>query len=381
MKRLPINFPDLQQALEDSDNSSSALCWLDTLTGRVIAKFDDPDTEGKFQNKLERSDKHRFVPIDRIASHDSYEIMADFVGILPQSSIREKFERALGDSKPFRSFKETLLENVQVRNQWHKCHDEAVRLYAVEWLSDLGIRPIEEEEAPESNARLNSESWLQNENGIETDEDRVYLAKDLSIEEEAELVSLIEQIPGSTYTLSKLHGLLTAWIIGPVSVNPADVFSLIAGEGKPIAETIERVQYFLDLLGRFNHRIVSNLDSETFEPIIYRGGEPPESALVNLTSWGKGFVHGIEHRAADWEKWFADPRREKVITLLFGNAEFELNQSPGAFELEQIETTAYKLICTWIPLIRQYWRFEAKLDSVAIGVPKLNRHKQSKAYG
>jgi yecA family protein len=374
MKRLPINFQDLQQALEDCEKSIGAACWFDTETGAVSFLSITAVEEEAFPDTIEQSGSRRFVPIDRLASHDSYEIMADFVGILPQSEVRERLERALGDAKPSQQFGEVLLAEEQVRKQWFKFHDEAIRLYAIEWLSNLGIRPIGEEELPDRNtgvekiAGLENESWSQNEDGTENSEDRAYLYEDLSMEEEAEMATLVDQISGSRYDLSKLHGLLTAWIVGPIPVNPADVLSVIAGKGNPIAENIERVQYFLDLLGRFHGEIVSDLEAEAFEPIVYRDGQPPEAALVNLSSWGKGFVEGIEQTASAWEKWFADPRREKAIGVIFGVAGLESNQSSGTPEREQIELTAYELVCTWVPLIRHYWHFESSLQSL-VGSP------------
>jgi hypothetical protein len=56
--------------------------------------------------------------------------------------MRKKLEYALGGRKPFRRFKDALVENPKIREQWFKFEEAAMLRRAIEWLAELDIQPL-----------------------------------------------------------------------------------------------------------------------------------------------------------------------------------------------------------------------------------------------
>ena len=169
-------------------------------------------------------------------SRKGFAIMEQFVAMLPSIPLREKLQWSLEGPKPFRRFRDTLLRDLPVRDQWHEFHAESMRKIALEWLANLGVEPTEptNTEAPslldreahglkkaetsDSDTEDTGEQEL-DENLDENfdddldgfDEEGYGETVDLSEEEEAELADFVESLPGTGFNLAKLHGLLSAF--------------------------------------------------------------------------------------------------------------------------------------------------------------------------
>ena len=75
--------------------------------------------------------------------------MEDFAAQLTDKHIQDKLFMVLNQRKPFRRFKDTLLDYPKIREQWFKYHDKRMIEYIREWLDinniDAELSPLVEE--------------------------------------------------------------------------------------------------------------------------------------------------------------------------------------------------------------------------------------------
>ena len=88
--------------------------------------------------KLLDTDRDRFLPIEAVPSSVAYEIMCDFVDSLPESKIQLELGRALQQRRPFRRFKDVLLNYPVVQENWFRFHERAFMKIIQKWLDDHG---------------------------------------------------------------------------------------------------------------------------------------------------------------------------------------------------------------------------------------------------
>ena len=141
MKTLPVRLVDLTTALEVHSRELLTY-YFDTQSGEVVFLSEGlEDTDKRRQIVLNNSE--RFVDIEPMDSRTGFAIMEQFIARLPSTPLREKLQWSLEGPKPFRRFRDTLLKNLPVRDQWHEFHAESMRKIALEWLANLGIEPVE----------------------------------------------------------------------------------------------------------------------------------------------------------------------------------------------------------------------------------------------
>ncbi len=90
------------------------------------------------------SEPQRFVFIRPLPSWESYNLMEDFIATLPPGRLRDALERSIAGKKPFRHFKDVLLNHPKERQAWFDFQNEQQRRWAREWLMEQGIRPLGE---------------------------------------------------------------------------------------------------------------------------------------------------------------------------------------------------------------------------------------------
>jgi uncharacterized protein UPF0158 len=138
VKTLAVNFGDLALALEDQGGELHVY-YFNTETGVVLNLSEDFD-EAQL-HEIREEGFGRFIQIEPMNPRRGYRIMADFVGELPPSRLRERLEWSLDGPKPFRRFKDALREDEAIRKQWFDFHKARMREIAIEWLADHQIRP------------------------------------------------------------------------------------------------------------------------------------------------------------------------------------------------------------------------------------------------
>lgn len=138
MAGIRIDADELSMALED--NSGMAEWYIDRATGEVLRASDallgedDEDLAARIE-----ADPERYVFIDPIPSAIGFEVMANFVEAVTGAEVRRALNRALRGSKPFRAFKDALLDYPRERESWFRFKDIAYRKHAEAWLVDNGI--------------------------------------------------------------------------------------------------------------------------------------------------------------------------------------------------------------------------------------------------
>jgi hypothetical protein len=129
---LSINAGDLTEALQSQMDEAPWL--LDLESGEVVQAMSEDVSDMPEDEDWE--DPDRFLPIDPMDSSESFQIMEDFVDELPEGEGCRALARALRLPRPFRSFKDTLLDFPSLREQWFKFHDGRMLEYAQTWLED-----------------------------------------------------------------------------------------------------------------------------------------------------------------------------------------------------------------------------------------------------
>jgi hypothetical protein len=138
MDRITIDAEDLIMALQSNDFGFAH--YLDSSTGEVVFLGDEDVVEEDAQlRSLLEDDPDRFVGIVPISSSESWQIMADFIEQLTPGVIAERLSDALRHRKPFRSFKDTLLNYPDLREDWFAFEFRRMLEIAREWLADVGI--------------------------------------------------------------------------------------------------------------------------------------------------------------------------------------------------------------------------------------------------
>ncbi|HEY8037725.1 MAG TPA: UPF0158 family protein [Methylobacter sp.] len=113
MTSLKINLDDITQALTTRFDMVEGGFYLDTETGDILLSTEGVD-EGDLPEDLE--DNPRYLLIDPLASHESFQIMEDFVDSLGDTKEAGRLEEALNRRKPFRQFKGTLHDHTNLSN-------------------------------------------------------------------------------------------------------------------------------------------------------------------------------------------------------------------------------------------------------------------------
>ena len=128
-----VNADELIMALESAD--SEVEWYLDLRTGAVVPIVGDLLDEDPSMAQALEAEPDRFFAIDPISSHEAFSIMEDFVTGLPQGAPTIRLAAALGQRRPFRHFKDALLEWPHIREQWFRFHNARMRKVAEEWIT------------------------------------------------------------------------------------------------------------------------------------------------------------------------------------------------------------------------------------------------------
>jgi len=134
MTRLTIDLNDLIDALTFRFELSEAQNFLGLQTGEIVFVSEEM---GEAPEDIE--DGTRYRPIDPIESNESYHIMEDFAESTPESKLKDRLGRALDGRKPFRHFKDTLLDFPDTREAWFQFERRAHERPAEAWCRDNGI--------------------------------------------------------------------------------------------------------------------------------------------------------------------------------------------------------------------------------------------------
>lgn len=136
MTPLKINLNDFTQALATRFDMEEGGYFLDTETGDILLKTEGLD-DGDVPEDLE--DNPRYLLIDPLESHESFQIMEDFVDSLGDIKDADRLRDALNRRKPFRQFKDTLHEHTDLSDEWYAFEQKELARLAGEWCEGNGI--------------------------------------------------------------------------------------------------------------------------------------------------------------------------------------------------------------------------------------------------
>ncbi|HEY9786342.1 MAG TPA: UPF0158 family protein [Candidatus Obscuribacterales bacterium] len=112
---------------------------------RVLRAFgelpDDTDSQsGESTNyQDDASGENPYVPIEQIPSHEAFKWMEDFAEAVADSRLQHLLFEALSGRRPFRRFKDVLLDYPKQREQWFAYEGTRRRQYIEQWARDEGI--------------------------------------------------------------------------------------------------------------------------------------------------------------------------------------------------------------------------------------------------
>jgi len=382
MRKLPVDLDELANAFEHDDSLGLSEFWFDTVTGAILFVSTDLEEDKELRDRIEEDGAGRFVRIDPIDSRDGFQVMEDFVRTLPATPLRERLESALAGRKPFRRFKDSLVDE-EIRKQWFAFHDDALRQYGISWLEGLGIQPegvevaersATEFEVLEAEDESSFEDSLEELLNEEQTDDKDIEAFDsfewpLSDEELDELTKFLEDLPGRQFDFPKFHGLLTALAVGPVQVSAQEILEKIVSQeskaNQPAPNDVSETEQVLGLIARLQNEIVVDLHEELFEPAFIEREHPSGEKYPDTFNWCEGFVLGMNHAGQAWKKWYKDSRREMAISAIEAAADREFRSLTGPFETAEKMLALYEVIRHVVPLIRYFWWLEAGLDEIA----------------
>lgn len=136
MTSLKIKLDDIIDALTTHFDMVEGGFYLDTETGDVLLSTEGLD-EGDLPEDLENNPRYRLI--DPLASHESFQIMEDFVDRLGDTKEAVRLQEALNRRKPFRQFKDTLHDHTNLSDAWYAFEQQELARLAEEWCEENGI--------------------------------------------------------------------------------------------------------------------------------------------------------------------------------------------------------------------------------------------------
>ena len=174
MKKLHINFDEIQKAAEDTEREAFDY-FLDTKTGEVIIlsaeiialardilaqTYDDdisdyeevepdvlPEIPEWIEDEIELAldvfllDQDRYKRIPERKPSDTYAAMKKFADTLENQHLREQLWQALDGQGAFRKFKDLLVLYPKERKLWHNFNAKAAKKESESWLASYGREP------------------------------------------------------------------------------------------------------------------------------------------------------------------------------------------------------------------------------------------------
>ena len=115
-ENLGVDFDDFTLMLLEMDDFDGGV-YYDRIEQTLVVVHPEHPYYDVMEEELEQSAKirtlleaepNRFGEMDRMVSHESYEIMEKFTERLPKGALQDALYRALSGRRPFRRFKDTL---------------------------------------------------------------------------------------------------------------------------------------------------------------------------------------------------------------------------------------------------------------------------------
>ncbi|MCI0486735.1 MAG: UPF0158 family protein [Blastocatellia bacterium] len=139
---------DVADGLSNGEDLSDYPEWQQSQIAdarRVLYAFgelpEDADNqiEASADYQEDASGENPYVLIEQIPSHVAFEWMQDFIDTALSSRLQQLLFGALSGRRPFRRFKDALLDFPKERDQWFDYESSRRREYIQRWARDKGI--------------------------------------------------------------------------------------------------------------------------------------------------------------------------------------------------------------------------------------------------
>src|SRR5262245_56899177 len=139
-----IDMDMLEAAMEDANLANRY--FLNLVTGEVVFFSDYLGLSEADEHRLEEIDgSNDYIVVERIASHEAYQWMVDFVNEVVSPSNEQAAETlwiAIDGKGAFRRFKDTLHRlDEQWLQAWYKWRDRLLKAAVSEWLESVLHKP------------------------------------------------------------------------------------------------------------------------------------------------------------------------------------------------------------------------------------------------
>lgn len=138
MKKIKLFIDPILYYMEDSSGFASTH-YIDLFKGDVVSP--DVDDDISYED-VENED--RYFYIEPITSHEGYEIMQDFAASVESDEIRGHLFDVLERKKPFRNFKDTLVDYPDIEKSFYEYKDNRLKEMLRDQLAERGYE-LEEE--------------------------------------------------------------------------------------------------------------------------------------------------------------------------------------------------------------------------------------------
>lgn len=140
VRRVPINWRELERAFEGGGEAAAAEWYLDRMTGKLESLVEgDPDSEA-VRDRLDR-DVDRYAQVQSPGTEEEIGWMEEFVAGVGNPKAKSELSRALQGAGTFKKFREILARYPELRDEWLAIKERRIREAMLQWLEAQGIEP------------------------------------------------------------------------------------------------------------------------------------------------------------------------------------------------------------------------------------------------
>jgi len=140
MKLLRVDWSELADAFQD--DSRDHRYYLDRETGEVhfFSTYLENEDEQEDEERITAEERYVTIPLSRRVV--SFRDLHRFVGTLDEGRERKLLSSTLQEREARVLFNDTLDHLPEAREKWCRFHEQVVELRIIEWLGEVGVKPI-----------------------------------------------------------------------------------------------------------------------------------------------------------------------------------------------------------------------------------------------
>ena len=139
MDKIRIEIDEFVLALQE--HGPYVQWFLDKQSGELLPVFEDScgvEENEEIEERIKK-DPLRYLGIDPVSSHQSFQIMEDFIETLANQKAQMDLSRAISMKRPFANFKTTLCRFPEIGEKWFLYNEQAILEIGKEWLASEHI--------------------------------------------------------------------------------------------------------------------------------------------------------------------------------------------------------------------------------------------------